>query len=306
MKFRCIFCGQMLECEYEYAGIDIFCPSCNNRLKVPSTQSFTDRELTMRINEKSLRDSKESTAFGLLVVCSLLGIFILFSLIFLSLGLVLFIILALWIGRRISELIALAYIKTNAIEVSSKQFPEIYNIARSFADQLGKQLPSIYVLQNNVWNSFAMKLAGKKVVVLLSGAIDAILLKGSKKQLAWLIGHELGHHFAGHLNFWRRIVSSMGSWFFWIYLWYNRRCELTCDRYGLACAGSLEDSIRAICNMTVGAQLASELNVDEALVQWDLYRSEFFVKYTTIYSTHPNPLWRIEEIKKAARSLGIN
>ncbi len=125
------------------------------------------------------------------------------------------------------------------------------------------------------------------------------------KQLAWLVGHELGHHYAGHLNFWRRTTEALGGWFLWVKLWYNRRCELTCDRYGLACANSLSESLRAICNMAVGAQLASEVNIEEAVRQWERHRSEFFVRYRTLYSTHPHSLWRLEELQKAATSLRI-
>lgn len=191
------------------------------------------------------------------------------------------------------------------MEVSPRQFPEIYSPAKSLADSLGRPLPTIYVMQHNVWNALAMKLAGRRLVVLLSGAVDSLLLKGSRTQVAWLVGHELGHHYAGHLNFWRRTTAQLGSWFLWVGLWYSRRCELTCDRYGLACADSLQESQRAVCNMAVGAHLAPEVDVDEAVAQWNRHRGEFFVQYRTLYSTHPQILCRLEELARSARQLGI-
>jgi Zn-dependent protease with chaperone function len=151
----------------------------------------------------------------------------------------------------------------------------------------------------------AMKIAGRRVVVLFSGAVDSLLLKGSITQLGWLVGHELGHHFAGHLNFWRHTTAQLGSWFVWVGLWYKRRCEFTCDRYGLACAASLPESLRAICNMAVGAQLAPDVDIDQAVAQWNRHSTEFFVKYRTLYSTHPQTLCRLDELGKAARELGI-
>jgi Zn-dependent protease with chaperone function len=132
------------------------------------------------------------------------------------------------------------------------------------------------------------------------------LLKGSMAQLAWLVGHELGHHYAGHLDFWRSITALFGSWFLWVGLWYRRRCELTCDRYGLACANSLSDSMRAVCNMAVGAQLAADMSIDEAIQQWQRHRSELFVRYRTLYSTHPHTLARLEELGRSARAIGVS
>lgn len=185
----------------------------------------------------------------------------------------------------IGRLWAIALIKTNAVEVSENQFPGIYNIAKSFADRLGKPLLRIYIMQENIWNALAMKVAGKRYVILFSGAIDSLLFKGTITQLAWLVWHELGHHFAGHLNFWRKITELMGVWCVWVWMWYKRRCEFTCDRYGLACANNLNESLRALCNMAVGAHLTPAVNIDQVIAQWSRHRSEFFVRYRTFYST---------------------
>jgi Zn-dependent protease with chaperone function len=257
------------------------------------------------INQGALRDPKESRAFGLLAFFSIVFWAVLAISIVSSFGIALIVLAVIGLSRMLAQLFAAAYIKTNAIEVSERQFAEIHRIVRDFSRNLGEAPPKVYVMQGNVWNALAMKLAGRRLVVLLSGAVDSLLVKGSITQLAWLVGHELGHHFAGHLNFWRQCTESLGSWFIWAALWYRRRCELTCDRYGLACANSLSESLRAVCNMTVGAQLASSVDIDQAIAQWNRHRSEFFVKYRTIYSTHPHTLWRLDELVKAAGALGI-
>jgi Zn-dependent protease with chaperone function len=226
------------------------------------------------------------------MIVSSYGVFLIFVVIFLLL-------------QRIGELFAAAYIKTNAVEVSQQQLPDIHRVVVEFSERVGKKAPSVYVMQANVWNAFATKLAGKRIVVLFSGAVDSILLKGNKEQLSFLVGHELGHHFAGHLNFWRTLTVMMGSWCIWIRLWYSRRCEFTSDRYGLACCNSLNEGQRAVCNMAVGAHLASEVNVDEAIAQWQRHRREFFVRYRTMYSTHPHTLCRLDELRNSASYLNI-
>jgi Zn-dependent protease with chaperone function len=305
MKMKCPHCNQPLESQEDLTGQTVQCPSCNRDFTVPRPPSIPVSRGQNPVNLTALRDPKEGTAFGWLVFFSIILWILLALWIVSSFGLVLIIIGLIALVRYMIELFAVAYIKTNAVEVSDRQFPEIYRIAQEFSERIGQPLPTLYVMQENVWNALAMKIAGKRLVVLLSGAVDSILLKGSVTQLGWLVGHELGHHYAGHLNFWRRTTAQLGSWFVWVGLWYKRRCELTCDRYGLACSANLSESLRAVCNMAVGAQLASDVDIDQAIAQWNRHRSEFFVKYRTLYSTHPHTLWRLEELKKSARELSI-
>lgn len=302
MKMKCPHCNQMLQSQDDLSGQTVQCPSCTRDFTVPRTPSISVIRQESPLSLTALRDPQEGTAFGWLVFFSIIPWLLLALWIVFSLGTALIIVALV---PYMIELFAVAHIKTNAVEVSDRQFPEIYRIAQSFAERIGKPLPTLYVMQENAWNALAMRLAGKRLVVLFSGAVDSILLKGSITQLAWLVGHELGHHYAGHLNFWRRTSAWLGSWFVWVGLWYKRRCEFTCDRYGLACAGSLTESLRAVCNMAVGAQLSSAMDIDQAIAQWDRHRSEFFVKCRTLYSTHPHTLWRLEELKKAAREMGV-
>jgi Zn-dependent protease with chaperone function len=88
-------------------------------------------------------------------------------------------------------------------------------------------------------------------------------------------------------------------------LWHSRRAEFTCDRVGLYCAGSAKASRLALMNLTVGAQLASTVNVEEAVKQWLMHAGEFFVKYRTLYSTHPHLLARLDHLNRAALEFGM-
>ncbi len=197
--------------------------------------------------------------------------------------------------------IFVAYVKVNAMELSDRQFPELYNIAKSFSLKFHRPLPTIYVMQDSAWNAFAMKIASKRLIILQSGAVDSLLLKGNMSQVAFVVGHELGHHYAGHLDLWQRALVSFGSWFgllIGLEGWHQRMCELTSDRYGQACAGNLEDSMRAVCNMAVGAHLASEVNIDQAITQWNAHRSEFFVHLSSFGASHPHILCRLNELNK--------
>lgn len=305
MKFHCTHCRQPLEAEGDCVGQTVECPECKREFTIAADAQPRGQTQAPALQPAVLRDPKEKTAFGWLIFFSIILWIGLAIWVVASFGVLLLIIGLIALFRRIAELFAAAHIKTNSVRVSDRQFPEIHRIVTSFSRQLGQTPPAVYVTQHNIWNALAMRLAGKRLVVLYSGAVDSLLLKGSMKQLAWLVGHELGHHYAGHLNFWRRTTEALGSWFIWVALWYKRRCELTCDRYGLACANSLGESLRAVCNMAVGAQLAPVVDVEQAVAQWGEHRDEFFVKYRTLYSTHPHTLWRLEELIKAAGQIDV-
>lgn len=251
-----------------------------------------------------LRDAKERTAWMWLAIFAVpmwLGLAVWIIALW---GVPLIIIGGFWLAGFIARSFAQAYIRTNGIEVSADQLPELNRIVEDGCAKLGIARPAVYVVQHNVWNAFASKLAGQRSVVLFSGAVDSLLLKGDVRQLAFLIGHELGHHAAGHLDFATTWVA-IGAWVPWLFLWYSRRRELTCDRIGLYCTGDLATALRAMTNMAVGSQLVEQVNLAAAIRQWETHRGEFFVNYRTLYSTHPQLLCRLASLPAAAGELGI-
>ena len=252
-----------------------------------------------------LRDPKEMQALMWLHVASVPA-FILFAVWTISsLGIPLILTGFLFLVTAFGELFFSAYLRTNAIRASEHQLPELFHAAQEGARKLGMECPEIYVLQHNVWNAFATRIFGRRMVVLFSGAVDSILLKGDVEQLSWVIGHELGHHWAGHFTF-KQKLARWGGWLVWVNLWHSRRRELTCDRVGLYCSGSLKSARLAMLNLTAGAQLAAKANPDAAIAQWQQHRGEFFVKYRTLYSSYPHLLARLENLELSAREFGMS
>jgi len=210
-----------------------------------------------------------------------------------------------WLFMAFGEAWFAAYLKTNAVRVTEKQLPELYQAVETSCRKLEMASPDVYVIQHNVWNAFAAKIFRRKVIVLFSGAIDSILLKGDMQQLTWVVGHELGHHWAGHFKLSQKLAKMGGFWLIWLDLWHSRRRELTCDRVGLFCSSSLHSSQLAMANMTVGAQLASKMDAEAAASQWLLHRNEFFVRYRTFYSSYPHLLARMDHLNLAGEEFGI-
>jgi Zn-dependent protease with chaperone function len=267
--------------------------------RVPNTGSRSGS-----IDEAALKDPSESSAFVLVCIAAAISALVVLLWILGTFGGALVILGFLFLGLAVQNGLLYGYYRVNAIAVTPTQFPEIHAAAQAFATRLGRSLPEIYVVQDSIWNAFAARLIGAKVVVLNSALVDAILLKGDHRELAFIVGHELGHHYAGHVGF-RHFVANWGGWLIWARLWYSRRCEFTCDRYGLLCAGSLDAAQRAICNMAVGAQLASRVDIGQARQQWESRRGEFFVRYRALYSTHPHVLDRLTTLERAAAELSV-
>jgi Zn-dependent protease with chaperone function len=254
---------------------------------------------------ENLRDPLEKKILLWLYIASVPAWLFIILFIIGSYGVVLIFAGLIWMFHAIAELWYAAHLKTNAVRVSETQLPELNRAVETCCERLGMQRPEVYVLQSNVWNAFAAKLLGRRVVVLFSGAVDSILLKGDLQQLTWVVGHELGHHWAGHLNLSQKFAN-LGDWVFWLKLWHSRRAEFTCDRVGLYCTGSLQACQLALVNSAVGAQLANKVNMTAATEQWHAHRDEFFVKYRSLYSTHPHSLARLDHLNRSAEEFGIH
>jgi type II secretory pathway pseudopilin PulG len=76
--------------------------------------------------------------------------------------------------------------------------------------------------------------------------------------LRFYIGHELGHIRMKHLS---QLLRWPALWLPLIGAAYSRARETTCDRHGLACAGSGESAARALSALSAGPQRWKDLDV---------------------------------------------
>ncbi len=160
MRFSCTHCGRAYKGDDTLVGRTVNCPTCSKPFVVTPipTASITE-DIGAPIDQRTLRDDDEGTAFGWVIFFSVFGWLFLACLIAYVLPIIVLIIAI----RYLVQLFAAAYIKTNAVEVSERQFPKVWEIVTSFSQRLGKTPPTVYVMQQNVWNAVAMK-AGQKAV----------------------------------------------------------------------------------------------------------------------------------------------
>lgn len=131
-----------------------------------------------------------------------------------------------------------------SVRIHEAQSPELFAVVKRCAAALGLPMPLVFVREDYNVPVLAAGLGEPYSLIVSSNWIE--LLK--EDELTFMIGRQLGHIASGHTRFTsllsvngneNAVVSLIfGSWL--------RRTELTCDRIGLLCCGSLDAATRAL------------------------------------------------------------
>lgn len=244
------------------------------------------------IDIERVRDSWEKPIFYLLLILSIITFIIAIYTVFFLIFIIFYVILSLF-----AQIFFFALIKANGVQLNSEQYPEIYEMVEEYSDRLGlKVVPETYILQQTVFNAFAARIARKRIVVLYSELVEALIYEGNTKQLGFVIGHELGHHAAGHVK-WYGILSA-GSIFFppLFYLW-SRAAEYTCDRIGYLCVGDKEIAKQGLVKLMVGKRLARTINYQALEVQRKSVARSTSATILEWFMTHPHLVNRVKQLE---------
>lgn len=247
------------------------------------------------INARELRHPKETSYFTLMAVVS--GIIwipmvpLAFMGFFVSIPFVFF----AWL----SSLYFKAIILGSSVKVSAEQYPEIYERAVHVCKELSiSTVPDIFIVNSNgIINAVAYKALDKRYVFLYSSLVDLLLMKGHKKELDFVLAHELGHHAAGHVSFWKNLFLFWGKLLPFIGSAYSRACELTADRIGHYFVNDVQVSSRALGALALGSgSLVDTFNI-QAFKKQDAEIPEFMGFIYKVFSSHPRTTRRIIEIE---------
>jgi uncharacterized RDD family membrane protein YckC/Zn-dependent protease with chaperone function len=131
-----------------------------------------------------------------------------------------------------------------SVRVHETQYPQLFAIVKRCAAALGLPMPLVFVREDYNVPVLAVGLGDPYSLVISSNWIEHF----NEDELTFMIGRELGHIASGHTRFTsllsvngneNPIVSLVfGAWL--------RKAEITCDRVGLLCCGSLDAATRAI------------------------------------------------------------
>ncbi len=185
----------------------------------------------------------------------------------------------------------------NMILISEEQFPHLHQMVIDGSKKLGlNATPEAFLYNSNgILNAFALKIFRRKYLLLTSSLVDAV----TDEQIKFVIGHELGHHAAGHLSsigYWLRFPARIIPF---LYNAYSRQCEYTCDKIGYFLSRDVDNSCTAIQMLGCGCQ---KLNEKMNLLAFE--KQENLVPPTTgfiaeIFRSHPRLTRRVIALKNA-------
>lgn len=247
----------------------------------------------MNPNDFRINGEKTALFFGLGILA-----FILIFITALSVGVLTAFVVAttaivVWVQQ--SQLIG------SAVKISRTQFPRIDAISQNVADNLGMEKVDIFIMQSPILNAFAIGFLGKKSVVVHSATVEAM----SDKELEFIIGHEFSHIKCGHTNVSVLTSSSRGigvpiisHLLSFVFLFWNRKAEYTCDRGGLLANRNREAAISAMCKLAVGPTLFGKMDAAAFLNQRVSLDDNDFSHLSEKLATHPYLVKRIHAISE--------
>ncbi|OCA92321.1 M48 family metallopeptidase [Pseudobacillus wudalianchiensis] len=205
-----------------------------------------------------------------------------------------FIILGLLAISLFLHALSIGYIRTNAVKLTERQFPDVYEQVKEICKKMGiLYVPDVYVMESQgVLNAFATRFFGRNMVVLYSEVFE-LSQQQARGELAFVIAHELAHIKRNHLSKTLFILPAM--WIPGIAELYLRACEYTCDRYAAYYINNREAAKKSLTIFAVGKALYEQVDRAEYLDQMNKEKG-FFVWLSEVLSTHPPLPKRINEI----------
>lgn len=275
-----------------------FCVKCGETL-VESQVPVSPPTYIVTQKVSSLRHPKEEAFFILGAVVGGIAWLLIIWLVILFFWLAIPIAIFLWILDQSFR----AKLLGNSIRVSHEQYPEIYEIVDSHSKAVNlKKPPSVFIVNSQgAINAFAVKFLKDKYIILFSDLVDLMLAHGSTKELSSIIGHEIGHHAAGHTAWWKQILLKPAMILPFFGAAYSRACELTADRIALYLCGDKDATHRGLIALACGSKLLGPKTSVEAFKQQENLLSPVFAFFHDLYSSHPRITKRVLALEDATQ-----
>lgn len=177
----------------------------------------------------------------------------------------------------------IAYIKGNAVEITSEQFPDLHARIQKACAKLNMPVPSGYLMNGNgAYNAFATRFMRHHYIVLLSDVVDAF--EGHESALDFYIGHELGHVHRKHLVWWPVFLPTLMLPL--LNPAYRRACEKTCDQYGKFCCDNPEDAVFGLGLLAAGGKRWKSMSSANFVAQ-SRHTGGFWMSFHEITASYP-------------------
>ncbi|PMS21123.1 peptidase [Trinickia dabaoshanensis] len=182
----------------------------------------------------------------------------------------------------------------NMVLVGPNQFPELHQMVVDGSREIGlSKAPTTFIYNSNgLFNAFARRLLGGRYVFLTSALVEA----NNDAQVRFVIGHELGHHAAGHLNPWLNTLKLPAHIVPFLGKAYSRSREYTCDTIGAYLSKDAHASRGALQMLGCGCRRLNPQMNCEAFAAQEAMVPPIFGFLTEINRTHPRLTRRVAAI----------
>lgn len=176
--------------------------------------------------------------------------------------------------------------RAESVQLSEKQFPEVYEIVKDFSERLEMgSVPEVYLTQEGgVLNAFATSFFSRKFISINSAIFEIAYLEHKDiDTVAFVIAHELAHLKREHATTLRLILEFFGGM---VPIWgpaQSRVKEYTCDRHA---AWLAPDGKEGLILLAVGKHLYKKVDIDDYIDTSSHYRG-FFYWLHNLLASHP-------------------
>jgi len=183
----------------------------------------------------------------------------------------------------------------NMILLGPKQFPELHAMVVAGSQEIGlSDTPKTFLYNSNgLFNAFARRLLGGRYVFLTSALVEA----NSDAQVRFVIGHELGHHAAGHLNPWMNALKLPAHFVPFLGKAYSRSREYTCDNIGAYLSKDFAASRSSLQMLGCGCRRLNQAMSCESFVEQEDMVPPIFGFLNEIFRSHPRLTRRVAAIR---------
>ena len=162
-----------------------------------------------------------------------------------------------------------ARLLSSAVRVESSLLPHVTEAFEKLKHRVGIDEPmEAYVYQESAINAFVTRGHSYTFVALSSFAVNQL----TEAELEFVIGHEFGHAIFGHIDVPAGYLLETGTFDVrqrMQMLAWQRACEISADRCGLICCGSLDVAATAMFKTLSGLGGEISIKPSDFAKQWD-------------------------------------
>lgn len=193
----------------------------------------------------------------------------------------------------------------SSMRVQNGKHAFLLDIANEITTNLKVPPVDIYITQDPYLNAFAIGYTRPFSIVLNSAVVERL----SEKEIKAILLHEIGHVIYHHTIITSYIapLSSLpvvGAIITWVFGFWSRRAELTCDRLATAYTRDSHSVMSALIDIHVGAGIGEYMG-EEGVIYQDIKGRGLMRKISQSLQTHPFLVTRVSEIINFSNKNGI-